>query len=77
MASDHRKKFLRDVAGPFSCFFCEGTITVLSGAEEGSLSIHHLDHNHRNNALSNLAPTHYGCHANYHQEALGQKAVSG
>jgi len=46
-------------AGPHDCYFCTRVI-------EGTLVIHHLDHNPTNDEPWNLAPSHLGCHVSYH-----------
>jgi len=43
---------------PWRCCFC--------GEEISELVVHHLDHDHANNALENLAAAHDHCHKSHH-----------
>lgn len=50
---------------PWTCYFCHEPIAS-SGRNRDGLAIHHLDGNHANDELTNLAPTHRRCHSQYH-----------
>jgi len=43
------------------CYFCKGVFVDLD-----KITIHHIDFNHENNDLSNLALCHRECHKGYH-----------
>lgn len=61
----HRKLFIEsNGTGPWPCTFCGQQI----GVEE--LHVHHRDHDHANNADSNLAATHGDCHSHHHRTGL-------
>lgn len=53
---------------PWACHFCDEPVW-LDGVN--GLIVHHLDHDRENNSVSNLVPTHWGCHQSYHN--LGAK----
>lgn len=46
--------------GPYSCFFCQESVTMLE------VIVHHIDEDHTNDAIDNLSPAHGGCHAGHH-----------
>lgn len=59
--------------GPYICTFCDGTVLGWwdepdghDGRQSHALVVHHVDHNHTNNAVENLAASHYGCHTSHH-----------
>lgn len=49
--------------GPWPCHFCNHPVTRL-GKPDGV--VHHLDHDHENQDLDNLAAAHWRCHASHH-----------
>lgn len=55
--------------GPFTCVFCE------SAVEATEVSVHHVDHDRKNDSLENLVPAHQGCHSRAHNsgESPGMK----
>lgn len=46
--------------GPYICFDCKEEV------EFDEVHIHHLDSDHKNDAVENLAPAHDACHQRYH-----------
>lgn len=45
---------------PWPCSFCEEPV----GLED--LTVHHLDHDHSNDVIENLAAAHFSCHSSHH-----------
>lgn len=71
------KDALVDAWGAFLCFFCKKKLDDYTDFEEhgeakgpkftAKITIHHVDGNHENNALSNKALCHTSCHKSYHR----------
>lgn len=55
-------------AGPWDCHFCEDPI-LIRGRVGDSLVIHHLNHDHYDDRLENLAGAHRKCHNKMHTRA--------
>ena len=51
------------------CYFCGERGYQGKQPERRSLAIHHIDHDHANNDIANLAVTHRQCHIDYHKAA--------
>lgn len=54
---------------PWPCYFCGEDIFFEVGVarrRSRGLAIHHVDGDHGNDALVNLAPAHSGCHSTFH-----------
>lgn len=63
----HRNIFLRNNgSGPWACFFCKGIVVI------SNLTVHHDDGNHQNNEITNLKPSHHGCHTSFHKKGSKQ-----
>lgn len=50
---------------PWTCYFC-GEKILKWGHDVDSLHVHHIDHDHYNDVIENLAPTHASCHISHH-----------
>ena len=48
---------------PWPCYFCGKPV---DGIVRYKSVVHHVDHNHDNNVIENLAPAHKGCHDVHH-----------
>jgi uncharacterized protein (UPF0212 family) len=51
---------------PHPCYWCREPVTFWSGRAKLGGIVHHLDEDHSNNVLSNLAVGHHACHSRYH-----------
>lgn len=49
--------------GPHTCYFCDGTMARIE-------AIHHINHDHSDNSVDNLAAAHTGCHSRYHMSGI-------
>lgn len=55
------------------CFWCNEEVEMVyaltadAAKEKTSGIVHHIDHNHDNDVLDNLAPMHQNCHVAYHR----------
>jgi len=57
----HRELFFaHNGPGPYDCFHCHTEVDF------SSVTVHHVDDDHDNNAIENLVPMHNGCHRQYH-----------
>lgn len=74
----HRKLYI-DNHGPlpWTCYFCKRPITIF-GRTKDAASVHHIDHDHDNNDLSNLTSVHIGCHLTHHNHlrVIGEKQLA-
>lgn len=53
--------FIENGRGPWPCYGCGEDVHI------EKVHIHHIDHNHSNDTLTNLAPMHQGCHLRHHK----------
>jgi hypothetical protein len=58
--------------GPFphDCCFCGEQVEPWSGHDGRSPVVHHVDGDHFNNVLENLASAHAGCHTGHHKTGM-------
>ena len=56
--------FANNGSGPYTCYKRNEFV------EFDEVSIHHIDQDHSNSELSNLAATHFGCHRSLHAAEL-------
>ena len=64
-------RFLASQCPKFDCFFCGERVEAVFPfegrvARNKTFALHHIDGDHDNRELSNLAPVHAGCHSSYH-----------
>lgn len=59
--------FATNGIGPYECFFCNEEV------EFSLVVIHHVDHDHTNNSIDNLAASHRKCHNGHHFALLWQE----
>lgn len=52
--------------GPHQCYFCGDEVRLGGGRDASSGVVHHLNHDHFDNTLTNLVAAHFGCHTSYH-----------
>jgi len=55
------------------CYFCGERITEFTGRRPHSHILHHIDGNHENNIVENLANAHCKCHSSYHLKISNHK----
>jgi hypothetical protein len=62
------KKYVRLVVerGDMNCFFCDRLVTPTSN-KQLALAVHHIDGDHANDDLGNLAAAHHSCHTTFHK----------
>ena len=51
--------------GPYKCYDCEKEVVFWE------VLIHHENHDHSDNRLENLVPSHRGCHTRHHSTGRG------
>ncbi len=69
MQPSHKVWLAAHGPGPWPCTFCGDPVPKLGGrGRKGPPAgvIHHDDHNHGNDAITNLRAAHYICHLRYH-----------
>lgn len=65
----HVKIFVEALGrGPHTCPWCNEPVMVEGGRAATSGTIHHLNHDHYDNRLENLAACHFGCHTRHHHK---------
>lgn len=60
-ASYRERFFAHNGPGPYACVFCDRDVVM------DEVQVHHVDHDRKNNVVTNLAPCHVRCHTSYHQ----------
>jgi hypothetical protein len=67
------KFFAFNGIGPWQCFFCTQEVKIdWDMIQPNDYAIHHINGNHEDNTISNLAMAHSGCHSRHHARTDGR-----